>query len=69
MKSFLTKIASSAANVALIILACVLAGLGLWLVFVLALFALAVIGLSFLAAPLLALIQPDKTDEAETVTA
>lgn len=63
MKTFISKIASAAAAIVAIVLACVLAGLGLTALVYLALFALAVIGFSFLAAPFVAMAQRNAADD------
>ena len=69
MKSFLTKITSGVAAAGLFLVACVMAGLGLSLVVFLAMFGLAVIGLSILTAPLLTFVQTPERTDAETVAA
>ena len=69
MKKHLNKIASAAAGVGLFLLGCVLAGFGLSVVFLLAMFALAVIGLGILASLFLATVQPVETEEQDKVVA
>ena len=59
MKSLMTKIASMFSGVALFALGCVMAGLGFAAISTLALFALAALGLGVLAAPFVALAQPN----------
>lgn len=53
MKPFLNKAASAAAGGAVILAGCAMAGLGLTVIALLAMFALAAFGLSYLVAPLL----------------
>ena len=69
MKSYLTKVTSGAAGVGIVLLGCIMAGLGLSLMVMLAIFAVAVIGLGILAAPLLALIQGSDRKDAKPVAA
>ena len=69
MKSLLNKVVSGAASVGVFLVGCALAGLGLWLMVVLAMFAFAVIGLGILAAPVIALIQSSENKDTETVAA
>ena len=69
MKSLLNKVTSGAASVGLFLMACVMASLGLAVMVILAMFALAVIGLGILATPLLALGASSKRNDTETVAA
>ncbi len=55
MKQQLNKLTSTMAGAGIFLVGCVMVGLGLSVVFMLAMFALAVIGLGMLATPLLAL--------------
>lgn len=56
MQKYLNKIAGKAAGLGLFLIAFAMAGLGLMVMFYLALFALVAAGLGILAAPLLRLI-------------
>jgi Na+-transporting methylmalonyl-CoA/oxaloacetate decarboxylase gamma subunit len=69
MKKQLNKIASAAAGVGIFFLGCVLAGFGLSVVFLLAMFALAVIGLGILVSPFLPAAKPLETEQQEKVVA
>lgn len=69
MQKHLNTLVSRAAGIALFLVGCLMAGLGLSVVFTLALFALAVAGLALLAAPLLALVQPKASDETSEAVA
>lgn len=69
MKSYLNKIASGAAAVGIFLLVCIMASLGFSLMVFLAMFALAVIGLGLLAAPLMRLVQSTDRNNPETVDA
>lgn len=70
MNTLLTKAASAISGVALFCVGCLMAGLGLSVVALLALFALAAAGLALLAAPFVALAQPaTRDDEAGQDTA
>lgn len=69
MKQYLNKAVSGVAGLGLFLAACVMAGIGLSVMFTLALFALAALGLGILAAPLLALAQTSDTDEAKPAAA
>ena len=51
MKAFFSKITSTAASAVLVLIGLAMAGLGLTVVGVLALFAMAAVGLAILAAP------------------
>ncbi len=67
MKKHLNKLASSAAGVGLFLIGGAAAGLGLVVVFYLAIFALAAAGLGLLAAPLLRLTRQASDENAEEV--
>lgn len=69
MKQYLTKLAANAAGIALFLVACTAAALGLWVVLLLGLFGFAMFGLALLAAPLLALVQPAQTEATAKATA
>ncbi|WP_170359587.1 MULTISPECIES: hypothetical protein [Ruegeria] len=69
MKTYLNKVTSAAACVGLILVACVVASLGLSFMVILAMFALAIVGLGILATPLLALLQFSERKEVEAVAA
>lgn len=58
MTNLLNTIRSFAARIALVVVGCVGAGLGLAAVALLAVFALALAGLALLAAPFVALLTP-----------
>ena len=62
MKSLLTKFVASVAGAVLLCLGVVTAGLGVTVIAVLAMFALAVAGLGLLGAPFVALLQSDAGD-------
>ena len=67
MKEQFNKMMSGVAGFGLFLVGCVMAGLGLSVVFFLAMFALAVVGLAFLASPLVALaqrVEPSQTEDA-----
>ena len=57
MKSLLNKVASTVAGVVLFCLGCVMAGLGLSVVALLAMFAMAAAGLAILASPFITLTE------------
>ena len=67
MKTLVSKVTSAAATVVAVIIACVLAGLGLTDFVYLALFALAVLSLSLLAAPFVAGAGQDQTNAMDDV--
>ncbi len=67
MKTYLNKVTSAAAGVGLFLVACVVASLGLSFMVILAMFALAIVGLGVLATPLLALLQFSERKEVEAV--
>lgn len=74
MKNLFNKAAATLSGLVLFAFGCVMAGLGLATVSLLALFALFAVGLSLLAAPFAAHVQPateEETDETveATVTA
>ncbi len=69
MKQQLNSIASGAATAGLFLVGAVMAGLGLTVVFSLALFGLAFAGLGLLAAPLLALVAKTEAEDREEVAA
>ena len=69
MKKKLNQIASGAAGAVLFLVGCVMAGIGLSVAVLLAMFALAAVGLAILASPFLALAQNAETEEAEEVAA
>jgi hypothetical protein len=69
MKDLLNKAASGAAFAALFLVGCVIAGLGLSVAMVLAMFALSAIGLAILASPLVALIGQGKDEELKNAEA
>ena len=69
MKSYLNKAASAAGGVAVFLLGCMMAGLGLSMMVLLATFGLAVVGLGILATPFLALLHSKDQTQDETVTA
>ncbi len=66
MKPLINKAASTASGVALFAIGCVMAGLGLATMSLLALFALAAVGIALLAAPFVAIAQADKAPENDT---
>lgn len=65
MKSLINKATSTLSGIVLFAFGCVMAGLGLAAISMLALFALATMGIAVLAAPFLAMTQTDAsvTDE------
>ncbi len=69
MKTYLNKVTSAAAGVGLVLVACVVACLGLSFMVILAMFALAIVGLRILATPLLALLQSSERKQVEAVAA
>ena len=69
MQKHINKIASTAAGFGLFLIGCVTAGLGLVVVFYLALFALVVGALGVLALPLLNLMGRAAADDEDTATA
>lgn len=66
MKSLITKTTTTLSGVVLFAFGCVMAGLGLAAISMLALFALATMGIAVLAAPFLAMVQDDKSEADET---
>ena len=66
MKPLINKAASLVTGTVLFALSCVMAGLGLAVMSVLALFALSVVGLALLAAPFVASAQNGESDTADT---
>ncbi len=69
MQDFLNKIIAGAAGAVLFLVGCVMAGIGLSVFMLLAMFGLVAIGLSLLAAPFLALAQKPATEKQEEVAA
>lgn len=69
MKSLISRLVPAAAAAALICIGFVLAGLGIWLVALLAMFALVAAGLGLLASPFVALLQPAETPDQESLDA
>ena len=69
MKNLINKATSTLSGIVLFAFGCVMAGLGLATVGVLALFALAAVGLSLLAAPFVSQTQPAAEETDETVDA
>lgn len=69
MKELLNKVGSSVAGIGLFLIGCVMAGIGLSVVFFLAMFALAAIGLGILATPLLALLGRPSDEETQKAVA
>lgn len=66
MKSFFKKLTSTAAATIVVFIGCVMAGLGMTVIAVLAMFALAVFGLAIIASPFVQMPQSDEHDiEAE----
>lgn len=69
MKSFLNNIASSFAGFVLFCVGCAMAGLGLSVVVMLALVALAAMGLALLASPFVAMSAPrDAASDADAAS-
>ena len=68
MKQQLNKLMSGVAGFGLFLVGCVMVGLGLSVVFFLAMFALAVMGLAFLASPLVALAGRGEPSQPDDVT-
>lgn len=68
MTNLITKATTALSSVVLFCLGGVVAGLGLGVIALLALFALAIAGIAFLAAPFVALAQP-RTADADAQTA
>jgi len=66
MKTLINKTASAVSTMALFAIGSVMALLGLSVVGVLAMFALFTVGLAFLAAPFVGMVQPT-VEDAETV--
>ena len=62
MKSLLAKTTSTAAGAIVILVGCAMAGLGLTVIAVVALFALAAFGLALLARPFVAWAKPNGAD-------
>ncbi|WP_300073880.1 hypothetical protein [uncultured Ruegeria sp.] len=69
MQKHLNKLASSAACIGLFLIDCVMAGLGLVVMFYLVLFALVAAALGLLAAPLLGFVGQTAKENAEKVAA
>ena len=69
MKDLLNKMTARVAGFALFCMACVMAGIGIWVVMVLALFALAAAGIGMLAAPLIVVAHNPSETEDEQVAA
>ena len=67
MKSLFAKITSTAAGAIVLLVGCAMAGLGLTVIAVLAMFALAVLGLALLARPFMALSEQNADDEAAEI--
>lgn len=63
MKSLMTKASNAASSLALLVFGGVLAGLGLAMMGVLALFAFAALGVALIAAPFMALSQTSDAEE------
>jgi hypothetical protein len=72
MNNLINKTTTTLSSVILFGIGCVMAGLGLAAISLLAMFALATVGLAFLAAPLIAMTQPRgdtaKEPASETVS-
>ncbi len=66
MKNLINKLTVATSGAVLFVLGCVMAGLGFAVLGMLALFALATVGIALLASPFLAAKQP-QTDDAEVV--
>lgn len=62
MKDLLNKTTSAIAGVALFCFGCMMAGIGLFVVMLLALFAMAAAGLAILATPFVAMAQQGEDD-------
>ena len=71
MKNLPKRVASTVAGIVLFCVGCAMAGLGLTVIAFLAMFAIAAAGLAVLAAPFVAMAQPDahQDDDAATVAA
>lgn len=69
MTNLINKAASSVASVVLFLVGAVMAGMSLAVVFLLAMFALAVAGLALLAAPFLRLAMPAAPEADDTAKA
>ncbi len=65
MTNLINKAASSVAGVVLFLVGAVMAGMSLAVVFLLAMFALAVAGLALLAAPFLRFAMPAEADAVD----
>lgn len=66
MTTLITKTTTAVSKIALFAIGCVMAGLGLAMMSMLALFALFTIGLAFLAAPFVAAAQSRSVQDAQT---
>lgn len=69
MKNLINTITSTVAGFGLFCVACVMAGIGLAVVGLLAMFAIAAAGLALLATPLLTFLQPRDADTTQQTTA
>ena len=69
MNTLINKTTSALSSVVLFACGCVMAGLGLAVVGVLAVFAFAAIGLALLASPFVALAQAPQSETEETINA
>ena len=65
MKNLLTKITASVAGAVLVCLGFVLAGLGISVVAILAMFVLAAAGLGAIASPFVSLLEPTETGDEQ----
>ncbi len=69
MKALMSKAARVIAGAVVFVIACTVAGLGLTVFAMLALFALGMAGLGLIAAPFLSLLQHDDPSDAEPAAA
>ena len=67
MNNLLNKVASSAAGAVLFFVACVMAAIGLSVILLLAVFALATAGLAVLASPFVGMAQHTNNQEQDAV--
>ena len=65
MNTIVSKFATTVSSVVLFAAACVMAGLGFATLSVLAVFALVAIGMAMLAAPIMAMAQPEMQPETQ----
>ncbi len=68
MKDLPKKVASTVSGIVLFCVGCAMAGLGLTVIAFLAMFAIAAAGLAVLAAPFVALAQPEASLDEDAAT-